>query len=144
MNKNIDWLFTTISNVPVMLDKFCALSLTYRNNGFITMLAPLRDHLRPRDLGSAAFLTTTKENYFMRLSGEILPAGPGFEEARWITSEDINVEHLLDVFTMIDANSQSVWDACAKFMAQLHWHKSRLVTLGPKIEVLPDDHPPKA
>ena len=141
--QNADWLITTISNVPAMLDKFCALSLAYRNDGFVTMLAPLRDHLRPKDPGSSALLRTTKENYFNRLSGEIPPDQPGFEEARWITTENINVEHLLDVFTTIDADSQCVWDTCAKFMAQLYYHKSRLVTLGPRIEALPDSHPSK-
>ena len=141
--KNAEWLFTTISNIPAILDKFCALSLAYRNEGFITMLAPLRDHLRPKDPGSSALLRKTKENYFKQLSGEIHPGKPGFEEARWIVTEDINVEHLLDVFTTIDAHSQSIWDTCAKFMAQLYYHKSRLVTLGPKIEALPDGHPSK-
>ena len=141
--KNTDRLFLTTSNVQKMLDRFCILSLAYRNNGFITMLAPLRDHLRPKDPASSPLLNTAKENYFARLSGEIYPGKPGFEEARWITTEDINVEHLLDVFTTIDADSKSNWDFCAKFMAQLYWHKSRLVTLGPKIWALPDNHPSK-
>ena len=142
--KNAKWLFPTISDAQDILDKFCILSLAYRNNGFVTMLAPLRDHLRPKDPASSSLLKTTKECYFGRLTGDIEPGQPGFEEARWITSEDINVESLLDVFIMIDADSESVWDACSKFMAQLSWHKSRLVTLGPKIEALSDGHPSKA
>ena len=141
--KNINWLFPTISDVQNLLDKFCVLSLTYRNNGFVTMLAPLRDHLRPKDPASSPLLGATKEIYFMRLSGDIPPGTPGFDEARWILTEDINVEHLLDVFTTVDPNSESIWDACANFMAQLYWHKSRLVTLGLKIEALPDNHPSK-
>ena len=141
--KNTHWLFPTISGVSNMLDKFCVLSLAYRNNGFVTMLAPLRDHLRPKDPSSSRLLNATKECYFGRLSGEILPGRPGFEEARWITAEDINVEHLLDVFTTVDPSSESIWDACTKFMAQLYFHKPRLVALGPKIEALPDNHPSK-
>ena len=141
--KNTNWLFPTIPGIPNILDKFCVLSLAYRNDGFITMLAPLRDHLRPKDPASSPLLRTAKENYFMRLSGEASPSTLGFEEARWITTEDVNVEHLLDVFTTIDGNLESTWDACAKFMAQLYWHKLRLVTLGPKIEALPDNHPSK-
>ena len=142
--KNTNWLFPTIPDAQNILDQFCILSLTYRNNGFVTMLAPLRDHLRPSDPASSSLLRTTKECYFARLSGNIKPGQPGFEDARWITSEDVNVEHLLDVFTTIDADSESVWDACARFMAQIFWHKSRLVTLGPKVETLPDGHPSKA
>jgi tetratricopeptide (TPR) repeat protein len=141
---NADWLFPTISDGPNMFDKFCTLSLTYRSNGFVTMLAPLRDHLCPKDPKSSSLLRTTKECYFSRLSVEIFPDKPGFEESRWIMSEDVNVEHLLDVFTSIDAGSKGVWDACAVFMDNLAWHKPRLITLGPKIEALPDDHPSKA
>ena len=142
--KNINWLFPSLPDAQNMLDGFCILSLAYRNNGFVTMLAPLRDHLRPKDPALFALLRATKECYFARLTGNIEPGQPGFEDARWITSEDINVEYLLDVFTTIDANSESVWDVCERFMAQLYWHKPRLVTLGPKVEALPDSHPSKA
>ena len=142
--KNVNWLFPTISNVLNILDGFCILSLAYRNNGSITMLAPLRGHLRPRDPTSSPLLNTTKENYFTQLSDEVRPGTPGFEEAQWITTEDVNIEYLLDIFTTIYPNSEAIWDSCAKFMAQLYWHKPRLVTLGPKIEALLDGHPSKA
>jgi len=141
--KNSDWLFPTITDGPNIFDKFCTLSLTYRTNGFITMLAPLRDHLYPKDPASPLLLGTTKESYFSRLSAYIDPDKSVLEESRWITSEDVNVEHLLDSFTSIDADSRNVWDVCAVFMNHLHWHKPRLITLGPKIEALLDDHPSK-
>ena len=142
--KHIDWLFPTISDAPNIFDGFCMLSLTYRSNGLITMLAPLRDYLRPKDPMSSPLLVTAKECYFVRLSIDIYPDEPSFGEARWIMSEDVNVEHLLDVFTSVDGSSQDVWDACAKFMDHLYWHKPRLVVLGPKVEALPNDHPSKA
>jgi len=137
---NLDWLFPTISNGTNVFDKFCVLSLTYRNASFITMLAPLRDHLCPKDPLSSPLLRMTKEQYFTRMSVTIDPNKPGFQESRWITSEDVNVEHLLDVFTTIDANSDSTWHACTNFIRHLTWHKRRLTILGPKIEGLPDAH----
>ena len=140
---NLSRLFPTISNGTNILDKFCVLSLAYRNNSFITMLAPLRDHLLPKDPKSSPLLCMVKEQYFTRMSSEIDPDEPGHRESRWIVSEDVNVEHLLDVFTTIDASSESVWDACANFMDHLHRHKARLVILTPKIEGLADDHPSK-
>ena len=140
---NLDWLFPTVSNTKNIFDKFCVLSLTYRTNGFITMLAPLRDYLVPEDREPSPLLYTTKSCYFRRLSIRVDPDKPSFEAARWITSEDVNVEHLLDVFTRADANADDVWDACCNFMEHLYWHKSRLVVLGPKIEGLPDDYPHK-
>ena len=135
--KNIDWLFPTISNGLNVFDKFCILSLTYRSDGFVTMLAPLRDYLHPKDPTSSPLLSIIKGRYFSRLSTDIYLDKPGFDKSRWIVSEDVNVEHLLDVFTSVDANSKNVWDTCARFME----HKPRLVMLGPKIEALPDDYP---
>jgi tetratricopeptide (TPR) repeat protein len=140
---NLKWLFPTISDGSDIFDKFCVLSLTYRSDNFITMLAPLRDYLRPEDPASSPLLRATKECYLGRLSVEVSPGKPGYSEARWIVSEDVNVEYLFDVFTSIDANSDKIWDACANFMERLYWHKRRLVVLGPKLEGLPDGHPSK-
>ena len=140
---NLEWLFPTISNGKNLFDKFCVLSLTYRSSSFITMLAPLRDHLHPKDLKSSALLCMAKERYFTRMSVDTDPNKPGFGESRWIVSEDVNVERLLDAFTTIDANSVSVWNSCADFIRHLVHHKQRLTILKPRIERLPDDHPSK-
>jgi len=150
---NLDWLFParttskrlspTTPNRKNAFDKFCTLSLTYRSRGFVMMLAPLRDYLYPKDPNSSPLLRAIKGHYFRRLSVPVNPSTPGFEEARWITSEDVNVEHLLDVFTTTDENSYEVWVTCVHFMRHLYWHKGRPVILGPKIEGLPDDHPVK-
>ena len=137
---NLTWLFPTIPNGVNIIDKFCTLSLTYQSNGFITMLAPLRDYLSPKNPKSSALLCTTMERYFARLSVEVDPDKPNFRKARWITLEDVNVEHLLDVFITIGENSDDIWEACIGFMEHLYWHKSRLTILKTKIESLPDDH----
>jgi len=139
--KNLDRLFPTIPGRKNMFDKFCVLSLTYRSEGFITMLAPLRDHLRPKDPKSPLLLCTTKDYYFGRLLVDIDPDKPEFGETQWIVSEDVNVEHLLDIFTTIDANAHNVWRTCFSFVDHLCWHKPQPTVLGPRIEELPSDHP---
>ena len=140
---NLDWLFPTISNRQNIFDKSCVLSLTYRSNGFTTMLAPIRDYLIPQDPQSSPLLCATRDRYFHRLSVRVHPNNPGFEESRWILLEDVNVEHLLDVFISIDQTGKDIWDACNDFVTHLVWHKPRQTILGPKIEGLPDDHPDK-
>jgi tetratricopeptide (TPR) repeat protein len=138
--KNLDWLFPTISDREKIFDKFCVLSLAYRSNGFITTLAPLRDYLSPRDPKSSPLLCSTKDHYFARLSVFVYPTKPGFREARWIVSEDANVERLLDFFASVDTNSAEVWNACIRFMEHLYWHKPRETVLRSKIEDLSEDH----
>ena len=140
---NLDWLFPTISDISAIFNKFCSLSLAYRSGNFVTMLAPLRDYLHPIDPTQSPLLCTTKELYFTRLSSNVDLDDPTFGETQWIVSEDVNVEHLLDVFTSIDPGSEDVWDAYADFMAHLYWHKPRQTILRSKIEQLPDEHPSK-
>ena len=140
---NLDWLFPTIPDRRNTFDCFCILSLTYRSSGFVTMLAPLRDYLCIKDPASSLLLYATRDCYFRRLAVDVGPSLPSFQEALWIASEDVNVEHLLDVFTSVDPDSVVVWDACAHFMEHLCWHKRRLVALGPKIKGLPNTHPSK-
>ena len=142
--KNLDWLFPTIPDRKNIFDKFCVLSLTHRNNGFITTIAPIRDYLCPRDPKSSPLLCATKDRYFTRLSVGVDPNTPGFKEAEWIKSEDVNVEHLLDVFTSINLNARDVWGVCSHFMEHLYYHKPRQTVLKPKIEGLPDSHHSKA
>jgi len=137
---NLDWLFPTIPNGIYILNKFCILSLTYWSNSFITMFTPLRDHPFPKDPKSSRLLCMTKGHYFTQMPVDIDPNRSGYGESRWITSEDMNVEHLLDVFTTVGANSDCIWDACLR---NLVWHKTRLTILGQKIERPPDAHPPK-
>ena len=79
---NLEWLFPTIPNGQNIFDKFCILSLTYRNNGFTTMLAPLRDYLSPKDPKSSPLLCAAQEHYFTRMSIDIDPNGPNFEESQ--------------------------------------------------------------
>ena len=142
--KNVDWLSSTIPSRKNVFDKFCVLSLTYRSDGFVTMLAPLRDHLHPKDPKSSPLLLSAGDHYFGRLSIHLDPDIPGFGEARWIMSEDVNVEHLLDVFTTFDVNPNEVWRACADFINHIRWYKPRVTVLGPKVERLPYDHPSKS
>jgi hypothetical protein len=137
--KNLDWLFPTIPDRKNIFDRFCVLSLAYRSKGYITTLAPLRDYLSPRYPKSSPLLCETKDRYFTRLSVHLYPTEPGFREARWITSEDINVEYLLDVLSSIDTSSADVWNACIGFLRHLFWHKPRETVLRSKIEGLPND-----
>ena len=137
---NLDWLFPTISDVTVILDKFRVLSLTHQSNEFITMLAPLQEYLRPKHPPSSPLLCAIKDLYFTRLSVIHDPDMPAFEKTRWIISEDANVEHLLDVFTSAEPNSDYIWKVCEGFLVHLYRHKPRRTVLAPKIEGLPDDH----
>ncbi|KAF9781688.1 hypothetical protein BJ322DRAFT_1023058 [Thelephora terrestris] len=137
---NLDWLFPSISHINTIFDKFCILSLAYRSGSFVTMLAPLRDYLRPTDPMQSPLLCKIKELYFTRLAVRINLNTPTFRESQWIKLDDVNVEQLLDIFTSTDTNLEGIWDTCSNFLQHLYYHKIRQTILRSKIERLPDDH----
>lgn len=58
--------------------------------------------------------------YLGRLSARVIPDEPGFGEAQWVVSEDLNTEHPLDDFISIDPDEGYLWDACYHFMEHIY------------------------
>ena len=83
---NLDWLFPVISHRTTIFDALCVLSLTYRNNEFVTMLAPLREHFHPQNPISSSLLYTAEDHYFTRMSIDFDRNSPVLRESRWYWS----------------------------------------------------------
>ena len=124
--EQLDWLLPDVHDRDSMADTFCMLSLTSRYKGFITMLAPLREYLCPRDRGPPSLIWNVRTQYFSRLhlvDEDLKPGMPGFDKTEWIISEESNVEHLLEEFAILDEGLEDVWEAYADFLLHLSWHK---------------------
>lgn len=71
----IDWLFPTIPGKKSIFEKFCALSLAYRDAG----ACPRSPFSEKSKVDS-----TPKDHYSSIPSVNAVPGKPGLEEARWI------------------------------------------------------------
>jgi hypothetical protein len=96
-----------------------------------------------KDPKTSPLLCTTKQRYFTRLFVAVSPHLPEFRNPQLIASEDVNVEHLLDIFTSIDVDSVDTCDARVDFIRHLYWHKARRTVLNSKVQGLSDGHPSK-
>ena len=142
--QHLESFFPTVSDRKTIFNKFCSLALTYRSNGFIAMLAPIREYFYPQDLKSSSshYLRAAKDYYFTRLSVDIGYYKFKIREEQWVRLEDMNIGHLLGVFTSVDANTPDVWDACINLMHR-YWNEPQQTAFKAKIEGLPNDHPSK-
>ena len=104
------------------------------------MLAPLSDHLRPKDPLTSQLLCIVKDHYISQLPDSPDIQKPEFGDARCFMSENVNIEHLLlSSYLSIQARrglGTHVPDSLLEY-------KPRLVTLGRNIEGLSDSHPSK-
>ena len=136
----LEWVFPTVTRIQDIIDTLCILSLTHRAGSFVTMLAPLRNHLLSKDPLSAPLLLTTKAQYFARLALITNTyVDLGLSETKWVVSENTNVEHLLDVFT-----SFGVLRPACRPILQFIRLRHCFVTLRVQVRALPDSDPRKA
>jgi len=108
------WIFSAVSDIRDIVNTFIILSLTHRNHGFVTMLAPVREYLKT-DKCSCDLFVSTKNQYLTRLGdiardsehGRVQP-----QDIRWLVSEEVNVMALLTLFVEVDPEAQDIQRIC--------------------------------
>ena len=96
LNENeLEWIFPTVSNARDIVDTLCILSLTHRNHNFVTMLAPLREYLRP-DGYSCPLFASVKHQYLTRSRNITREAGCERVSQQWLVSEEVNINFLMN------------------------------------------------
>ena len=138
-------MFPSVKNVHDIFDTLGRMSLTLRSDdGFITMLAPIRLHMSA-DEDCGGLLSDLQTYYYTELDGssQLTPGDEGFEQTKWIGSEDDNVERLINHFLVSSPSDHGdIMDAstaCENFLRLLYAQKPRRTILGPLVEDLPED-----
>ena len=138
-------IFPSVENIREIFDTLGRMSLTLRSeDGFVTMLAPIRLHMSA-DEDCSVLLSDLQAYYYAELdtSSELSPGDEGFEQTRWICSEDDNVERLINHFLISSSSDHDAImeaaTACENFLHLLYAQKPRRTILGPLVEKIPDD-----
>ena len=146
VNRNkLPEIFPSVSNIREIFDTLGRMSLTLRSDdGFVTMLAPIRLHMSAdEDYGD--LLDDLRTYYYTELdaSSQLSPGDDGFEQTKWIGSEDDNVERLINHFLISSSSDRDeiteASTACENFLHLLYAQKPRRTILGPLVEKLPED-----
>ncbi|KAG5649916.1 hypothetical protein H0H81_001494, partial [Sphagnurus paluster] len=126
-------LFPTVANVRGVVDMLCKHSLAYRKADFITMLAPVRMYLSPKNpsLSTVPMLVDVQKYYQEQLACRPV-------DRDWIKIEDVNVEHLVTLgLSQCNAgNTKEACTICKFFIDALKQFKPRPTALGPVILAL--------
>jgi tetratricopeptide (TPR) repeat protein len=138
-------IFPSVKNIHDIFDTLGRLSLTLRSDdGFVTMLAPIRLHMSA-DEDYGGLLGDLRAYYYTELDGssQLSPGDEGFDQTKWIGSEDDNVERLINHFLISSFSDRNATldasAACENFLHLLYAQKPRRTILGPLVDKLPED-----
>jgi tetratricopeptide (TPR) repeat protein len=124
-------LFPSVPNIQRITDTMKRLSLTYISDaGFITMLAPIRIHVQSGGPSLPSLLPDVRSFYFNKLENT-----DGMR-AKWITSEDDNIERLIAHSMDTTDDLMRAVEACVYFVHALFWNKPRTTMLTPIVRSL--------
>jgi len=110
----LDWIFPTVSDIRDIVDTLIILSLIHWNDGFVTMLAPVREYLKA-DKCSCPLFVSTKNQYLTRLGDISRDFGHGRarpQDIRWLISEEVNVKSLLALSIEVNPESPDIQRIC--------------------------------
>ncbi|KLO14044.1 TPR-like protein [Schizopora paradoxa] len=158
--RRLEHLMPSISNSRSVVDALCRLSLTYRKDEFVTMLAPIRmymlsdivkmDALKP--LSQSSLLEDVR-NFYTDLLRRSMPPPPKRNSpppkilpGTWIREEDVNLERLLaydmDYAATAGAKQMDTTSQfCVSFVELLCRFKPRTTILEEKIKLIPLHRP---
>lgn len=130
--RQLEWVFPTVSNARHIIDTFIILSLTHHNRNFVTMFGPLQEYLGP-DGHSSSLFSSVRNQYITRIRDIVHNVGPGHvtsQEIQWLMSEKANIDFLLTLSLRMNPDSTDIVHICHVIANIFHSHPSRIAFNG--------------
>ena len=111
----LEWIFPTVSSIRDVVDTFLILSITHRNRGFVTILAPVREYL-VTGASSHTLFYSTRDQYLTRLRAiahDTKHDRPLLQDIQWLASEQVNIETILALPTRTNPPSVDFQPICS-------------------------------